>query len=81
VKGQNIAIERRYASGQIGRLAEVAADLVRLPVDLIVAQSFPAALAAKQATTTIPLVVMGPAIRWLPDSLLALLGQVGTLRA
>jgi putative ABC transport system substrate-binding protein len=59
VDGQNIAIERRFANGQIDRLPELAADLARLPVDLIVTQSFPAALAAKRATTTIPIVIMG----------------------
>jgi putative tryptophan/tyrosine transport system substrate-binding protein len=59
MEGQNIAIERRYASGQMNRLPELAADLARLSVDVILAQSFPAALAAKQATTTIPIVLMG----------------------
>jgi putative ABC transport system substrate-binding protein len=59
VDGQNIAIERRFANGQIERLPELAADLARLPVDLIVTQSFPAALAAKRATTTIPIVIIG----------------------
>jgi putative ABC transport system substrate-binding protein len=41
------------------RFPELAADLARLPLDVILAQSFPAALAAKQATSTIPIVVMG----------------------
>ncbi len=50
VEGQNIAIERRYANGQLNRLPELAADLARLPLDVILTQSFPAALAAKQAT-------------------------------
>jgi putative ABC transport system substrate-binding protein len=59
VEGQNIAIERRYASGQMDRFPELASNLVRLPLDVILAQSFPAALAAKQATSTIPIVVMG----------------------
>ena len=59
VEGQNIAIERRYANGQMNRLPELAADLARLPVDVILAGSFPAALAAKEATTTIPIVVFG----------------------
>jgi putative tryptophan/tyrosine transport system substrate-binding protein len=59
VEGQNIAIERRYASGQMDRLPELAAGLARLPVDVILSQSYPAALAAKEATTTIPIVVMG----------------------
>ena len=59
VEGQNIAIERRYANGHMDRLPELAADLARLPLDVILTQSFPAALAAKQATTIIPIVVMG----------------------
>jgi putative ABC transport system substrate-binding protein len=59
VEGQNIAIERRYANGQMNRLPELAANLAGLPVDVILAQSFPAALAAKEATTTVPIVVLG----------------------
>jgi putative ABC transport system substrate-binding protein len=59
VEGQNIVIERRYASGQMERFPELAVDLARLPLDLILAQSFPAALAAKNATSTIPIVVVG----------------------
>ena len=59
VEGQNITIEARYSNGQIGRLAELAADLVRHPLDVIVALSYPAAVAAKQATTTIPIVILG----------------------
>jgi putative ABC transport system substrate-binding protein len=59
VEGQNIAIERRYANGQMDRLPQLAAELAHLPLDVILTQSFPAALAAKQATSTIPIVVMG----------------------
>jgi putative ABC transport system substrate-binding protein len=56
IDGQNIAIEYRFASGQVGRLLELAADLVQLKVDIIVATSTPTALAAKRATSTIPIV-------------------------
>ena len=56
VEGQNIAVEFRWADGQFDRLPGMAADLVRWPVTLIVAQTPPAALAAKAATTTIPIV-------------------------
>jgi putative ABC transport system substrate-binding protein len=56
VEGQNIAIEFRWADGQYDRLPAMAADLVRRPVSLIVAQTPPAALAAKAATTIIPIV-------------------------
>ena len=59
VEGQNITIEPRYANGQMDRLPELAVDLVRLPLDVILTQSFPAALAAKQATSTTPIVIMG----------------------
>jgi putative ABC transport system substrate-binding protein len=58
-EGQNINIERRFANGQMERLPELAAELARLPLDVILTQSFPAAAAAKQATSTIPIVVMG----------------------
>ncbi|HYA27799.1 MAG TPA: ABC transporter substrate-binding protein [Acidobacteriota bacterium] len=58
-EGQNLAIERRYANGQMDRFPALAAELARLPLDVILTQSFPAALAAKQATSTIPIVLMG----------------------
>jgi ABC-type uncharacterized transport system substrate-binding protein len=56
VEGKNIAIERRFAEGNARRLPDLAAELVRLRVDLIFAESTPAARAVKQATTTIPIV-------------------------
>src|ERR1051325_7601589 len=59
VEGQNITIEVRYSNGQMDRLPELAEELVRLKLDVIVTQSFPAALAMKQATSTIPIVFMG----------------------
>jgi putative ABC transport system substrate-binding protein len=57
LEGQNIAIEARFAEGKTDQLPMLAAELVRLKVDLIVTSSTPAALAAKQATTTIPIVI------------------------
>jgi ABC-type uncharacterized transport system substrate-binding protein len=57
VEGQNIIIEYRAADGRIERFPELATELVRLNLDLIVASNTPAALAAKQATTAIPIVV------------------------
>jgi len=58
-EGQNIAFEYRYANGMPERLTEVATELVRRPVDLIATYGTPATLAAKQATATIPVVMIG----------------------
>src|SRR5262245_24466339 len=57
IEGKNITIEYRFAEQKNERLPELAADLVRLKVDLIVVTSGPPALAAKSATTTIPIVM------------------------
>jgi putative ABC transport system substrate-binding protein len=57
VEGRNIAIEARFAEGKTDQLASLAADLVRLKMDLIVTSTTPAALAAKHATKTIPIVI------------------------
>ena len=59
VEGQNLVLEYRGAEGQYERFPALAAELVRLQVDVIVAQGTPAALAAKHATTTIPIVMVG----------------------
>jgi len=56
VEGQNVAIEFLWADGQYARLPTMAADLVRRPIALILAQAPSAALAAKAVTTTIPIV-------------------------
>src|SRR5262249_14952185 len=56
VEGQNIAIEYRYAEAKFERLPDLAAELVRLNVDVILASSPPETGAAKRATTSIPIV-------------------------
>jgi putative ABC transport system substrate-binding protein len=59
IEGQNIAIEYRYAEGKLNRLPALAAELVRLKVDIILVAGDRPILAAKNATTTIPIVMMG----------------------
>jgi ABC-type uncharacterized transport system substrate-binding protein len=57
VEGQNLIIEYRSGEGRIERFPELAAEMVRLKVDVIVTRGTPAALAAKNATATIPIVM------------------------
>jgi putative ABC transport system substrate-binding protein len=57
VEGQNIAFESRFAEGKLDQLSADAAELVGLKVDVIVTSGTPAALAAKQATRTIPIIM------------------------
>jgi putative tryptophan/tyrosine transport system substrate-binding protein len=57
VEGKDIAIEFRWAEGQYDRLPALAAELVRLNVDVIVTHAAPGAFAAKRATSTIPIVI------------------------
>jgi ABC-type uncharacterized transport system substrate-binding protein len=62
VEGQSIAIEYRWAEGKVERLPALAAELVRLKVDVIVASGgLPVAQAAQQAPKTIPIIMTGPA--------------------
>jgi len=58
VEGRNVAFELRYADGQMDRLPEIAAELVRLRVDVIVTGSSIHVAAARQATKTIPIVMV-----------------------
>jgi putative ABC transport system substrate-binding protein len=61
IEGQNLAIEDRYGEGKAERLAELAAELVRLQVEVIVAPGAQAIHAAQHATRTIPIVMAGTA--------------------
>jgi putative tryptophan/tyrosine transport system substrate-binding protein len=75
-EGKNITIEYRFAEGKNDRLPELATDLVRLKVDLIVVTAGPPASAAKKATTTIP-IVMTNSTDPVGEGLVASLAQPG----
>ncbi len=77
IEGKNIAIEYRFAEGKPERLPELAADLVRLKVDLIVVTGTPSALAAKSATATIPIVMANAADPGVGAGLIASLARPG----
>ena len=76
VEGKNILIESRYAAGDFVRLPDLAAELVRLHVDVILAAGAPAALAAQQTTRTIP-IVMGNTADPVGTGLVASLARPG----
>jgi putative ABC transport system substrate-binding protein len=59
IEGRDIAIEYRSAEARPERLVAAAMELSRLPVDVMVTNGSPATQAAKQATTTIPIVMIG----------------------
>jgi putative ABC transport system substrate-binding protein len=63
VEGRNVAIEYRWANNEYTRLPELAADLVRQRVTVIVTWPVSAALAAKATTSTIPIVFSGDAVQ------------------
>src|SRR6058998_1718155 len=75
-EAKNITIEYRFAEGKNDRLPELATDLVRLKVDLIVVTAGPPASAAKKATTTIP-IVMTNSTDPVGEGLVASLAQPG----
>jgi putative ABC transport system substrate-binding protein len=55
-EGRNLVVERRYAEGDAARFPEFAAEMVRLEIDIVIVVTTPAAVAVKNATTTIPVV-------------------------
>jgi ABC-type uncharacterized transport system substrate-binding protein len=61
IEGRNIVIDRRWAEGLNERYSSLAAELVALKPDVIVADTTPAIIAAKRATATIPIVMVTPA--------------------
>jgi putative tryptophan/tyrosine transport system substrate-binding protein len=72
IEGKNIVVEYRYAEGKMDRIADLVAELVKLQVDVLVSPNGPAVLAAKQATKTIPIVmvvVLDPVATGIVDSL------------
>jgi putative ABC transport system substrate-binding protein len=77
VEGQNIVIEYRFSEDHNDRLPELAAELVDLKVALIVASGSPASFAAKQATSTIPIVMGGIAANPVETGLIASLARPG----
>ena len=76
IEGKNITIEYRFAEQKLERLPELAAELVRLKVDLIVASGGPTPLAAKKATSTIP-IVMTSSVDPVAEGLIASLARPG----
>jgi putative ABC transport system substrate-binding protein len=76
IEGQNIAIEYRWAEGRVERLPDLVAELVGLPVDVIVTVGTPGTRAAKHATRTIP-IVMAVSADAVGDELVASLGRPG----
>ena len=58
IEGKNILVEYRYAEGKLDRIPSLVAELVQLKVDVLVVPTLPAIRAAKQATKTIPIVMV-----------------------
>lgn len=76
-EGQNVVYEARFAEGKVDRLPGLAAELVALKIDVIVAQGRPAVVAAKQATSTIPIVIAPASSDAVATGLIASLARPG----
>ena len=76
LEGQNVVIEWRFADGRLERLPELAAELVRLPVDVLVADGTAAVRPAKDATDTIP-IVMAQSVSPVENGFVASLARPG----
>ena len=81
LEGKNIIIDYRYAEGNLDRLPALAAELVRLKVDIIVTAGGQATRAAKQATPTIPIIMTNDSTPLAPGSSPVSGAQVETLLA
>lgn len=75
VVGKNVVIEYRYAGGNVDRLPDLATELARLPVDVIVTSGEPAALAAKRTTKAVPIVATEFGLDPVQAGLVASLGR------
>ena len=75
VVGKTVVIDFRYADGNVNRLTEMVDELVRIPVDVIITSGEPAALAAKRATKTVPIVATEFALDPVKAGLVASLGR------
>jgi putative ABC transport system substrate-binding protein len=77
IEGQTVVYEARFAEGKVDRLPELAAQLVSLGVDIIVAQGRPAVVAAKQATSAIPIIIAPASSDAVTTGLIASLSRPG----
>ena len=78
VEGQNVVYSARFAEGKVERLPDLVAELIQLKVDVIVATGGPAAMAAKRATSTIPIVTAPPSGDIVAAGLIASLARPGS---